>query len=298
MITRGCAEVVADNSNQLGEGPIWHSQERCLYWVDILADKVYRYDTVKHCVDFVHTPFYPSALVPKASGDFLLAVKEGIGTLSFETGLFTLEYPMGQDFPGTRCNDGKCDPEGRFWIGTMGMDEQAGAGSLYRLEENSGLTKVLGVVTISNGMAWDTSHQRFYHIDTPTRTIVAYEYERTTGAIRQPTTVIQIPADDGWPDGMAIDQEGKLWVALWDGWAVARFDPDTGEKLAEIKLPVSRPTSCAFGGKDLDVLYITSARAGLSADQLAQQPLSGALFATDHIYVKGLDTINFRIKDE
>lgn len=280
--------VVAATGSQLGEGPIWHAAERAVYWVDILGHRVYRYDAVTERVEVAPTPVYPSAVVPMFPGDLLLAVQGGVGSFSFKEAKFSMRYPIEQHRDDLRCNDGKCDPAGRFWVGTMALDECAGSGSVYRLEAASRhATRVIDGVTISNGMAWDTNRALFYYIDTPTRRVVAYHYDPATGAIHHPRPVITIYEREGWPDGMTIDSEGKLWIALWGGWAVVRFDPDTGRKLAEVKLPVAQPTSCAFGGEGLDTLYITSARKGLSKQAIEDQLLAGALFAIDGLGVKG-----------
>jgi len=289
MTTEINLRVVAEVANGLGEGPVWHAIEGALYWVDILADRVYRYDPAIDRVDFSVAPPFPSAVMPGISGDLLLAVKGEAGLFSFEEGVFRTQYAIERANKSMRCNDGKRAPDGRFWVGTMALDGTSGAGSLYLLEAPGRITRLIENVTISNGMAWDTNKGLFYYIDTPTRRVVAYDYDINRGTIHGGVRpVVTVDERDGWPDGMTIDAEGNLWVALWDGWAVVCFDPDTGERLAEIRLPVARPTSCVFGGEGLDTLYITSAKKGLDADDLALQPLAGALFGVDGLGIKGI----------
>ena len=180
--------------------------------------------------------------------------------------------------PGNRFNDGKCDPAGRFWAGTMSISNMPCAGSLYVLEKDGTVkTKITGV-TCSNGMAWSPDDKTLYYIDTPTRQVVAYKYDTKNGDITDGRVAISIPEEKGSPDGMTIDTEGMLWIALWDGWKVIRYNPYTSEQLYEVTLPVSRVTSCVFGGDDMDDLYITSAREGLSDSDLKEQPLAGSLF--------------------
>jgi len=179
--------------------------------------------------------------------------------------------------PCNRFNDGKCDPAGRFWAGTMSLSEEPNAGNVYVLENKLAHTKTIEDVTISNGMAWSLDHQTFYYIDTPTLEIVAYDYE------------------EGYPDGMTIDNECMFWIAHWDGWQVTRWDPNTGEKLYRIKLPVAKVTSCTFGGENLEDLYITSAKIGLTKEELEKQPLAGSLFVMRNCEFKGMPAFEFEV---
>jgi sugar lactone lactonase YvrE len=199
------------------------------------------------------------------------------------------------DLPTTRFNDGKCDPLGRFWAGTMDMDEKGPLGSLYMLNHQHQLTRQWLGVTVSNGLAWDMSGKQptFYYIDSPTRQVVAFDYEPDTGSLSNRRVAIAIPDGEGFPDGMTIDSEGALWIALWQGWGVVRYNPKTGERLGKIEIPVEKVTSCTFGGPDLNDLFITTASIGLAPDARAAQPDAGAVFRvkTDST---GLPTILFR----
>ena len=187
--------------------------------------------------------------------------------------------PPSHDPAKARFNDGKCDPQGRFWAGTMALDGSGSAGALYSLEPGGEVRKRLSSVGISNGLAWSLDSTRLYYIDTPQRCLTEFRYDAVSGAIAEPRRSIEFPADAGWPDGMTIAAEGKLWIAFWDGSAVSRWDPCKGRKLQEFLLPVTRPTSCALGGPKLDILYITSARLGLTETELTRQPLAGSIFS-------------------
>jgi sugar lactone lactonase YvrE len=174
-------------------------------------------------------------------------------------------------------NDGKCDPAGRFWAGTMALDERPRAGALYRLDPDHSVTKILDGVTVSNGLGWNVSHDVMYFIDSPRQGVDAFDYDRETGNVRNRRRLVDIPKEAGLPDGMAVDAEGYIWVALAFGGAVRRYSP-TGELDRVVTLPVSFVTSCAFGGRDLMEMYITSGRLTLTEEQLREQPHAGGLF--------------------
>jgi sugar lactone lactonase YvrE len=175
-------------------------------------------------------------------------------------------------------NDGKVDPGGRFWAGSMHTEERRNAGSLYRLEPDGQVTVMIEHVTISNGLAWSPDRQTFYFIDSATREVAAYEHDPSDGSLGARRVAVRIADGAGTPDGMAIDTEGLLWVALWDGWAVHRYAPD-GELVDIVEVPVARPTCPVFGGPDLRQLFVTSARLG--ADKDRAQPLAGSVFVTE-----------------
>ena len=174
-------------------------------------------------------------------------------------------------------NDGKCDPQGRLWAGSMAYDARPGAGALYRLDGDLTVHEIVQAVTISNGLAWTPDGTTMYYIDTPTGRVDAFDADPATGAITGRRPWVGIPEAAGGPDGMTIDDEGCLWVALWGGSAVHRYAPD-GRLDTVVSLPCRQVTSCAFGGAGLDELYITSSSLGLSAEEIAAQPLAGQLF--------------------
>jgi sugar lactone lactonase YvrE len=180
------------------------------------------------------------------------------------------------DRPQNRMNDGACDPAGRFWAGTMALDERPHAGALYRLDPDLTVRTMLTDVTISNGIDWSPDGRRMYYVDSPTRRIDVFDFDPGTGAIADRRPFVDVPAESGIPDGITVDAAGFVWLALWGGAALHRYDPD-GARERAVALPVSHPTSCAFGGPGLDELYVTSARRDLTRDERARQPMAGGL---------------------
>ncbi len=274
------AELVVDSHCQLGEGPLWSVRERCLYWVDIEANRVHRYDPATRAARSVATDGAVGTVVERASGGLVIGYQGGFAGLDFATGKVEAWIHPESGTPGNRFNDGKVDPHGRFWCGTMQTRENdpgaKGAGALWCLHADKRVTRLLGALTIANGLAWD-GHGTFYYIDTPTQRIDAFTYDEAAPTITGRRTAVTIDgAKDGWPDGMCIDVEGMLWVGHWGGWAVHRWDPRTGRKLATIPIPVAAVTSCCFGGDGLDELWITTAARDAGGD--AKQPHAGGIF--------------------
>lgn len=277
----------------LGEGPVWDERYNMLCWVDIIEGTVHRYSPDEDVHELIELNQLVSSIVVREAGGYIVTLQHGFAYLDPETGRLEDLAVLDQDLCN-RFNDGKCDPSGRFWAGTMNMEDGASTGSLYTLEPNMEVSVKIRNVACANGLAWNASGDRFYFIDTPTRKVVAYDYDQASGMIFNERTVVEIPAEEGLPDGMTIDADGMLWVALWDGWGISRYDPATGECLDRIKLPVSRVTSCTFGGKDYKDLYITTARVGLTARQLHEQPLAGCVFVCKHTgYTTGLPSTYF-----
>jgi sugar lactone lactonase YvrE len=174
----------------------------------------------------------------------------------------------------------------------MAIDEMEGAGSVYSFDGKN-VEKKIENTTISNGMAWNADNTILYYIDTPTFEVVSYQYDQITGNISNKKAILHIPQEEGHPDGMTLDTEGMLWIAHWDGWQITRWNPNTGKKLSQIKLPVARVTSCTFGGPELKDLFITSARKGLTEEELKNQPLAGALFVIKDCGYQGLPNFEF-----
>ena len=222
----------------------------------------------------------------------MLALHHGFAHLDLETEELTFISDPEPDKPENRFNDGKCDPAGRFWAGTLALDEKPRAASLYCMDTDLSVRRVLGNVGNSNGIVWSLDNTTMYYIDTPTREIAAFDYDLETGAISNRRVAVTVPQEYGYPDGMTIDEEGMVWVALWGEGCVCRWDPRTGELLHSLRLPVRQVTSCAFGGEKLDELYITSACIGPEGKALAAQPLAGGLFRV-HPGVKGIEAFEF-----
>ncbi len=285
--------VVVEHHCLLGEGPVWDAKQQVLCWVDILNGAIHGYAPKNK----IHTTIQLDQLIGAfafcTDGNFIAALQNGFAFIDRASGETKMIEDPEAHLPGNRFNDGKCDPAGRFWAGTMALTEEAGAGSVYTIEKNVGVTKKIDNVSISNGMAWSADHTTLYYIDSPSFKVVAYAYDKTTGHISNERTIITIKAQDGVPDGMTIDSEGMLWIAHWDGWQVTRWDPATGEKLFHFTLPVGRVTSCTFGGESLEDLYITSARVGLTDEALESQPMAGALFVISNCGFKGFPACEF-----
>lgn len=286
-------EVVTDLPSELGEGPVWDADAQRIIWVDIEKGNIHQYYPEESRQQTFHTGQRIGAVALKRSGGFIAALQHGFVTIDIEKQTIEIIDDPESHLPGNRFNDGKCDPAGRFWAGTMSMQGEEKAGGLYTLEKDLSVSKKISEVSCSNGMAWSSDHATFYFIDTPTRQVVAYDYNITDGSINNKRIIITISEEDGFPDGMTIDTEGLLWVALWGGWKIEQWDPHTGKRLQSITLPASQITSCTFGGKNLNDLYITSANTGLSANELKEQPLAGHLFVVKSCGSYGLPADTF-----
>ncbi len=270
------AALVLDARATLGEGSFWHPVENKLYWIDIEGKFLHIYDpSTKKDIQFP-TGSRIGTVVPVKNGNVLVALQNGIHKMDTKTGKLTFITDPVKDSL-FRFNDGKCDPAGRFWVGTMHLGPGKGGAALYRFDKDKTVHKMLDNVSTSNGIVWSADKKTMYYIDTPTGAIQAFDYDNSTGDISNGRNIIKVT--EGYPDGMAIDAEGMLWTALWGGGGVARWNPATGKMLEKIEVPAVNITSCAFGGKQLDTLYITTARIGMNEEQLKKFPLSGGVFA-------------------
>ncbi|MFN3685390.1 SMP-30/gluconolactonase/LRE family protein [Salinarimonas sp.] len=288
---RADVRCVLPDSAFLGEGPHWLTAERKLLWVDILAPAIHVSDPATGKSTSVRMPELVSAVVPRVRGGYVAAMQTGFKAVDLTTGASTMLASPEADRPGNRFNDGKCDRRGRFWAGTLAIDATPDAGSLYRFDADGRVHLMDTGFHVSNGLGWSPDDRRFYFTDSARRTIYVYDFDLESGAIADRRVFAEIPEGHGVPDGMAVDSEGFVWVAQWDGWCVVRHDPD-GKVDRVVNLPVPRPTSCAFGGPDMTTLYVTSARIRLSAAQLADSPLSGSVFAIE-TGVRGLPETAF-----
>ncbi|MEJ7780168.1 MAG: SMP-30/gluconolactonase/LRE family protein [Daejeonella sp.] len=288
------SELAFGISCHLGEGPVWDERNKRILWVDIIKGEIHWFfpDTGEH--NYSETGQLTGAIALTDKGDILAALQTGFVRVNLNDGSLQNISDPESNLPDNRFNDGKCDPAGRFWAGTVSMSGTEKAGSLYTLEHDLSISTKVKNVTVSNGMAWSPDGATFYFIDTPTKQVVAYDYDNSNGSITNKRIVVQIPLEEGYPDGMAIDTEGMLWIALWDGWKVGRWNPQNGELIESITLPVSRPTSCVFGGDKLQDLYITSACYGLGENDLSNQPLAGSLFVLKNSGYQGLPVNEFR----
>ncbi|MCU7552220.1 SMP-30/gluconolactonase/LRE family protein [Chitinophagaceae bacterium LB-8] len=275
---RVTAEPVYSIPAIVGEGSIWDAANQRLLWVDILAHKIYAFNPQNGSNTSYDIGQDVGTIVLTDSGLWAYADENGIGYLNPDTGEISEGAKPEKDHPEIRFNDGKCDPRGTFWAGTMAYDCTNGAGRLYEFDSKGAIEVKIEGTTISNGLAWNSDCKKFYFIDSLTYEIHQYDYDIDTGAIQNKKVIATIEKETGLPDGMTIDSDDYLWVALFDGGKVIRINPQTGETVFEVCLPVPKVTSCAFGGENLDELYITTANYLMDEEALEKYPLSGSLF--------------------
>jgi len=265
------AEQVTEPHAHHGEGPVWHSGWDALKFVDMLAGDICTVDVDSGGIERFHVGSVAAAFRPRTSGGLVVAVERGFALVDADGNLEQLGDLWSDE--GVRMNEGGCDPQGRFYCGSMAYDATPGAGTVWRLDADRSTSVALERVTISNGLAWSLDGALAYYIDTPTGRVDAFEWDADRGFGTR-RTVVEIPSGSGGPDGMTVDAEGGLWVALWGGSAVHRYTPD-GRLDEVVELPVTQVTACTFGGPDLDELYVTTSRQGLVP---SDQPAAGAVF--------------------
>ena len=266
---------------ELGEGPCWDAESQSLYWVDIPASRVHRLSASGvHSSWDVGCPV--GAVVPRASGGLIVAAGNAFLSLDPLTGAVT-ELAVAPGLSDTRMNDGKCDRAGRFYAGTMSADESPGKGSFYRLDTDMKVTEIYTGIGISNGLGWSPDDRRMYYIDSLAYRVDALDYDPATGQMGERRPLVALGSGEVMPDGMTVDAEGGIWVAVWGGGVIQRYDAD-GRLTGAVRVPAANVTSCAFGGPDLGTLYITTAA--------GQGRSAGALF-TCASGVRGLPAFPF-----
>jgi len=262
----------------LGEGPMWNSARKSFMWVDIEGKILYEYDWQNKKINQWNISHRVSLIIEDGIDTVVLALQGGVGIFNLLTGELTWMLDLEKEILSNRTNDGACDARGRLWVGTMDVNCKEGLGSLYCIDEFLRVQKKLENLSVSNGIAWSLSNDRMYHVDTPTGVASSYIFEVSTGDIKFEKKAIIVPAEMGSPDGMCMDEEGMLWIAHWDGFGVYRWNPHNGMLLDNIEVPVPQVTACAFGGENLDHLFITTARQDFSQKQLEKYPESGNVF--------------------
>jgi sugar lactone lactonase YvrE len=275
-------DCVLDAKAELGEGPVWDPDAGCLYFIDIERGAVYRYDPATATSRTFQIGTMVGAAALTAARDLVLAVRDGFARLDLDSGQVRAIAAVEADLPDQRMNDGKCDPAGRFWAGTMALDKRRGAGALYRLDSDGRVTRMLDGVSISNGLDWSDDGRLMYYVDTPTRSIDVFDFDVATGTIANRRSLARVEHGEGWPDGLTLDIDGYIWVALWSGAAVRRYAPD-GTLDRVVAVPTTYPTSCAFGGPDLQDLYVTTAATALTPDERLREPLAGGVLSRINI---------------
>jgi sugar lactone lactonase YvrE len=282
---------IGDTIDILGEGPVWDVQEQAFYWLDIRGCLVRRYDWSSGRTQSWTLPEMVGSLAVRERGGLLLAMRSSISFFDPATGALERVAAPEAGRENMRFNDGKCDRQGRFWAGTMNDLVREPSGTLYRLDPQRGCVAQFNGLRTPNSLAWSPDGRIMYFADSRSQVIHAYPYEPATGELGAPRVfhTVEPPAI---PDGATVDAEGFVWSALYGGSRVVRIAPD-GRVDRTIELPVEQPTSCQFAGPNLDVLFITTARQRLTPEQLAQQPLAGALLAAD-VGVRGLPETRYR----
>jgi len=280
----------------LSEGPRWDEERQELLWVDILGRGFHRATlTDDQRPDRVRTMAldrHVGAAAPVAGGGYVLAAGQGFLFVDDDGSICQLAQPEAGN-PDVRMNDGACDPEGRFWAGTMAYDESPGAGTLYRLELDGGCSTVLTGLTISNGIGWSPDGRTMYLSDSGTRLVEAFDFDGATGEISGRRTLVHVDEPGAAPDGLTVDENGELWVGLYGGWAINRYGPD-GSLRATVPIPAAQATSCAFGGADRRTLFVTTGRERLDEAALERQPDAGRIFAVIGLDARGTGSGRYR----
>ncbi len=275
-------ELADDGRAVLGEGPVWDQRSGRLHWVDIRSGLVHRFSPADGSDLIIDVGQPVSAVGLCAGGGLVLALRDGFGLVPAGSDQVGDIIEVEKDRTKNRMNDGRCDPAGRFWAGTMAdrWEDEPAAGTLYRLDGASGtlaVTSVLGGITVANGIDWTPDGRHMYYVDSPSQRVDIFDFDSDTGTVRNRSAFVTIPAAEGLPDGLVVDADGGVWVALFGAGRLRRYAP-SGRVDQEIRLPVTLVTSAAFGGPDLADLYITTARHRLTAAEREQQPQAGSLF--------------------
>jgi sugar lactone lactonase YvrE len=286
-------EHVLEVRNVIGEGPVWHSQEGALYWVNFIGQfQILRLAPQTRRLDVFETGMPVMALGIRKAGGFIAATANGMAKWDTQRKTFEPFCDPLAGRPGIRFNDAATDSRGRFWVGTLNDANPKGPdGELYCLQGDDACRLMDKNITVANGIGWSPDRRTMYFTDSFRYAIYAYDYSAEAGTIANRRTFVQTSPDGGIPDGLTVDTEGFVWSACCGGWRVVRYTPE-GKVDRECRLPVANPTSCAFGGKRLDELYITSASLGLSEEEKRQHPKSGDLFCL-RAGITGMDEPRF-----
>jgi sugar lactone lactonase YvrE len=278
VLARASVDLALHTPALLGEGPRWDAAAGRLIWVDIDGCALHLFDPPSATDRAIPLGARVCAAAPIAGDELLVALADRLVVLDLsDDSVETLtELPHAADI---RLNDGVCDAAGRFWVGSMALDERPGAGAFYRYADGV-LDVVFDDVTVSNGIGWSPDGRRMYYVDSQTHRLDELDFDVESGRASNRKPLVSIDPADGLPDGLAVDDDGCIWVALWRGAAVRRYTPD-GSLDRVIDVPADKVTACCFGGSDGRSLYVTTASVGLTADQARSQPLAGSLFVAD-----------------
>jgi len=266
------------SNSLLGEGAFWDFKNQNLYWVDIEGQKLHIYSPDSKMNQTFSTPTRIGTVVPLDQKEAIIALEDGVYKIDTSTGNIELLSDVESKQIENRFNDGKCDINGNLWVGSMHLDQNKPVAALYKINKSGKSEKMLDSITISNGIVWTSDNKTMYYIDTPRGNIRAFDFDVNNSTISNERIVVDVPESLGYPDGMTIDEENMLWVGLWNGNAVARFNPLNGKLISKIDVPAHNVTSCAFGGKNLDKLYITTASIDMTEEEKEKYPDAGSIF--------------------
>lgn len=279
-------ELYIDARATLGESPAWDAKTQTLYWVDVLERHIYAGGK-----RILQLDDYVGCLAPRKSGGLIVAQRRGFRLVQPDMKTVRrLASPRGEP-AYNRFNDGKCDPRGRFLAGSMDHNEKEDSGALYSLAAEGRARKLLTHVRISNGLAWSPDGRKMYFIDTPSRKVLAFDYDLDTGSLMNARVIIVFDKSFGWPDGMTSDTDGNLWIAMWGGGRVSQWAPD-GTLLAQFGVEAMNVTSCVFGGPRMNELFITTALVGTDGASFRRFPHAGGVFRME-TDVTGMPTYEF-----
>jgi sugar lactone lactonase YvrE len=292
IVKHWSAKVVVNEQNVLGEGTLWDADTQRLWWVDIYGKRVFSYDPISGQHHTFETPDVVGTLVIGEDGNPVIAQGCGVARLELSSSNVTALAQVETKGKGYRLNDGKCDPWGRLWVGSIVEEGPKGSATLFCVDGRQRVTPLLSDVTVSNGLVWANDGRLFYYIDTPTQQVVAFDCDLHTLTLSNRRVVFEFPETMGSPDGMTMDAEGQLWIALFSGRSVVRLDPARGQLTGKVEVAAKNVTSCAFGGVTLSTLYISTARLATNPEELAALPEAGALFAVE-LPVSGCRSVRY-----
>ena len=289
-------ELLINLGGIIGEGICWDEQTQMLYWIDLLENKIFAYDINKTSLKIIDVGQNTGCIAVREKGGLIAGLQNGIFFVDVETGKLTPVVDPESDKPGNRFNDGECDCMGRLWAGTMskkldsGSGDNTPAGALYLIDTDFKVTKKLPAVTISNGIGYSPDNKIMYYIDSPTRNVDAFDFDKETGEITNRRAVVHVAEEVGMPDGLTVDADGNLWVGMWGGGAVVKYSPQTGQMMEKIEIPAPFITTMVFGGSEMDEMFVNTAK--MNTD-LNKYPDAGGVFRIK-MDVKGQPTYKFK----
>lgn len=279
----------------LGEGAIWSAARKLFFYVDIEGQKVGLVDPVSGMTKQRQLREKVGTVVPAEDGRLILGLENSISIFDFDSQELQELIHLEPEIPTNRSNDGKCDAAGRLWIGTMNQEANGAVGTLYCFDGEE-VEKIIPNRKVSNGICWNADNKKMYYVDSFDYNVKAYDFDLETGDISNERIAVEMEASGFTPDGMTIDEQGMLWVAMWGEGTVNRYNPLSGELVGKVEVNAPHVSSCAFGGDNMTQLLITTATAGLNDDQLKKFPESGALFLVD-VGIKGTQMHPFKIQN-